>query len=110
MFVQGRYEDAISLALESIQIDLSIGGRFQIAKTLTNIGHSYFRLGDISRGLAYMKRAREAHERYGDQDGRADTLLVSAAVAVELGEITDAETFIGDAGALIAATGNPYDK
>ena len=40
MFVQGRYEDAIALALESIQIDLSIGGRFQIAKTLTNIGHA----------------------------------------------------------------------
>ena len=26
MFVQGRYEDAVALALESIQIDLSIGG------------------------------------------------------------------------------------
>jgi len=110
MFVQGRYEDAISLALESIQIDLSIGGRFQIAKTLTNIGHSYFRLGDIARGLAYLKRAREAHERYGDQDGRADTLLVSAACSIELGEIADAESFIGDAGALIAATANAYDK
>ena len=78
MFVQGRYEDAVALALESIQIDLSIGGRFQIAKTLTNIGHAYFRLGDVPRALAYLKRAREAHDRYGDQDGWADTLLVSA--------------------------------
>lgn len=110
MFVQGRYEDAIALALESIQIDLSIGGRFQIAKTLTNIGHAYFRLGDIARGQAYLKRAREAHERYGDQDGRADTLLVSAAVCIELGEIAEAEAFVGDAGALIAATANAYDK
>ncbi len=110
MFVQGRYEDAIALALESIQIDLSIGGRFQIAKTLTNIGHAYFRLGDIARGLAYMKRARDAHERYGDQDGRADTLLVGAAVSIELGELEAAESFVGDAGALIAATGNAYDK
>ncbi len=110
MFVQGRYEDAIALALESIQIDLSIGGRFQIAKTLTNIGHSYFRLGDIARGQAYMKRARDAHERYGDQDGRADTLLVSAAVSIELGDLESAESFVGDAGALIAATGNAYDK
>ena len=32
----------------------------------------------MPRALAYLKRARDAHERYGDQDYRADTLLVSA--------------------------------
>ena len=110
MFVQGRYEDAVALALESIQIDLSIGGRFQIAKTLTNIGHSYFRMGDVSRALAYLKRAREAHDRYGDQDGWADTLTVSALVTIELGDLDAAETFLRDAGALNAATQNAYDR
>jgi tetratricopeptide (TPR) repeat protein len=110
MFVQGRYEDAIALALESIQIDLSIGGRFQIAKTLTNIGHSYFRLGDVARALAYLKRAREAHDRYGDQDGWADTLTVSALVTIELGDLDAAEAFLRDAGALNAATENAYDR
>ncbi len=59
MFVQGRYEDAIALALESIQIDLAIGGRFQIAKTLTNIGHSYFR----ARRRAARARLPEARAR-----------------------------------------------
>jgi eukaryotic-like serine/threonine-protein kinase len=110
MFVQGRYEDGIALALESIQIDLSIGGRFQIAKTLTNIGQSYFRLGDVTRSLAYFARAREAHERYGDQDSWAETLLVSAHVAIEIGEVDVAEGFVRDASALIAATGNAYEK
>jgi serine/threonine protein kinase/tetratricopeptide (TPR) repeat protein len=110
MFVQGRYEDAVALALESIQIDLSIGGRFQIAKTLTNIGHSYFRVGDVARALAYMKRAREAHDRYGDQDGWADTLTVSALVMIELGDDTSAEVYLRDAGALNAATENAYDR
>jgi len=110
MFVQGRYEDAIALALESIQIDLSIGGRFQIAKTLTNIGHAYFRLGDVPRAHAYMKRAREAHDRYGDQDGWTDTLLVCALVTIELGELDAAEGYLRDAGALNAATENAYDK
>jgi len=109
MFVQGRYEDAIALALESIRIDLSIGGRFQLAKTLTNIGHSYARLGDMHRALAYLKRARDAHERYGDQDGRADTLLVSAEVLLELGDVDGAETFIREAAQLTLATGNAYD-
>jgi serine/threonine protein kinase/tetratricopeptide (TPR) repeat protein len=110
MFVQGRYEDAIAIALESIQIDLSIGGRFQIAKTLTNIGHSYFRVGDVARALAYLKRAREAHDRYGDQDGWADTLLVSANVTIETRDLASAEAYLRDAGALNAATENAYDK
>jgi eukaryotic-like serine/threonine-protein kinase len=110
MFVQGRYEDAVALALESIQIDLSIGGRFQIAKTLTNIGQAYFRLGDVPRSLAYLERARLAHERYGDQDSWAETLLVSAQVKIELGDCATAEAFVRDASALIAATGNAYEK
>jgi serine/threonine protein kinase/tetratricopeptide (TPR) repeat protein len=109
MFVQGRYEDAIALALESIRIDLSIGGRFQLAKTLTNIGQSYARLGDMARAQAYLERAREAHERYGDQDGRADTLLVSAEVLLELGEAESADAYVKDAFLLASATGNAYD-
>jgi len=110
MFVQGRYEDAVALALESIQIDLSIGGRFQVAKSLTSIGHAYFRLGDVSRSLVYFARAREAHERYGDQDSWAETLLVSAQVMIELGEADTAEGFVRDASALTAATGNAYER
>jgi serine/threonine protein kinase/tetratricopeptide (TPR) repeat protein len=109
MFVQGRYEDAIALALESIRIDLSIGGRFQLAKTLTNIGHSYARLGDMPRALAYLKRARDAHERYGDQDGRADTLLVSAEVLLELGDADAAHPYLEEAQKIIETTGNAYD-
>jgi eukaryotic-like serine/threonine-protein kinase len=109
MFVQGRYEDAIALALESIRIDLSIGGRFQLAKTLTNIGQSYARLGDTPRAQAYLKRARDAHERYGDQDGRADTLLVSAEIHLELGEVDKAAAFVKEAEVFATTTGNAYD-
>lgn len=110
LFVLGRFEDAIALALDAIRIDLAIGGRFQIAKTLSNIGQCYARLGDVQRGLAYLKRAREAHERYGDQDARADTLLCTAEVLLELGDVAAADTFVGDAGALTAVTGSAYDS
>ena len=75
MFVLERFEDVIALGLSSIGIDLAIGGRFQMAKTLSNIGQAYARLGDTQRGLAYLHRARDAHERYADQDSRVDTLL-----------------------------------
>jgi tetratricopeptide (TPR) repeat protein/tRNA A-37 threonylcarbamoyl transferase component Bud32 len=109
MFVLGRFEDAIALALEAIRIDLSIGGRFQIARTLSNIGRCYARLGDLERAKSYLGRARDAHERYGDQDGRADTLLASAELFIETGEFDQAEALIGDAAALSAATGSAYD-
>ncbi|WP_437681002.1 serine/threonine-protein kinase [Sorangium sp. So ce131] len=109
MFVLERFEDAIAVGLSSISIDLAIGGRFQIAKTLSNIGHAYAKLGDLLRSLAYMKRAREAHERYDDQDARADTLLCSAGILLEAGDVDAAHTFCADAGALIAVTGSVYD-
>jgi eukaryotic-like serine/threonine-protein kinase len=108
LFVQGQFEDAIALAVESIQIDLSIGGRFQIANTLTNIGHAYAKLGDLPRAIAYLKRARETHERYGDQDNRADTLIVSAETMLDEMNIEEAETFLRDARALIEVTDNAY--
>ncbi len=110
MFVLGQFEDAVALAMDAIRIDLAIGGRFQIAKTLSNIGQSYARLGDLPRALAYLKRAREAHERYGDQDARADTLLVTAEVLLESGDLDAADVFVGDAGALTAVTGSAYDS
>lgn len=110
LYVLGRFEDAIALALDAIRIDLAIGGRFQIAKTLSNIGQCYARLGDYQRGLAYLKRAREAHERYGDQDARADTLLCTAEVLLETGAVAAADTYVGDAGALTAVTGSAYDS
>jgi serine/threonine protein kinase/tetratricopeptide (TPR) repeat protein len=108
MFVQGRYEDAITLALASLQIDVAIGGRFQIARTLANVGFAYARLGDVRRAYAYVARARDAHERYSDQDGRAETLLVSAQVMIEQGELAPADSFVRDAAALNAVIGSAY--
>ncbi len=108
MFVQGRYEDAITLALASLQIDVAIGGRFQIARTLANVGFAYARLGDVGRGYAYVARARDAHERYSDQDGRAETLLVTAQVMIERGELEPADSLVRDAAALNAVIGSAY--
>jgi serine/threonine protein kinase/tetratricopeptide (TPR) repeat protein len=109
MLVSESWEDTISLGLDSIRIDLSIGGRFQIAKTMTNIGQAYARLGDLPRALAYLRRAREAHERYADQDARADTLLVSAEAVLHAGDLNAAHGFCRDASALNSITGSRYD-
>lgn len=110
MYVLGKFEDAIALALDAIRIDLSIGGRFQIAKTLSNVGQSYSRLGDVERARSYLRRAREAHERYEDQDSRADTLLCSAEMHLELGEFETANGFVTEAEALTPSGGTTYDS
>jgi tetratricopeptide (TPR) repeat protein len=110
LFVLGRFEDAIALSLDAIRIDLAIGGRIQIARTLSTIGQCYARLGDPHRGLAYLRRAREAHERYGDHDARPDTLLATAEVVIELGDLAAADCFLGDASGLIAVSGSAYDS
>jgi eukaryotic-like serine/threonine-protein kinase len=110
LLVLGRFEDGIALALDAIRIELSIGGRFQIARTLSTIGACYANLGDVPRGLAYLRRARDAHERYGDRDSRADTLLSTAELLLEAGDLAAAETLVGDAGALTAVTGSAYDS
>jgi serine/threonine protein kinase/predicted ATPase len=109
MFILERFEDAIALALSSLAIDLEIGGRFQIAKTLTTIGRSYSRLGDQPRAMAYLKRARDAHERYGDQNNRAATLLASAETLIEMGDLDAAHVFASDAAALNSVTNKTYD-
>src|SRR6185295_5986256 len=109
MFILERFEDAIALALASLSIDLEIGGRFQIAKTLTTIGRSYSRLGDQPRALAYLKRARDAHERYGDQAYRASTLLASAEALIETGDLDAAHVLTADAAALNSVTNKAYD-
>ena len=110
MFVQGRYEDAVALGMESISLDLATGGRFQIAKTLTNIGQSYARLGQRERAEAYLERAKQAHERYSDLDGHADMLVVRAEIAIEYGQREQAETFIASAETINRATANAYDR
>ncbi len=83
MLVCGRYEETIAYAMEAIRIDLEVGGRFQMAKTLTNLGHAAARLGDYERASDYLSHARNAHVRMQDEDGFADTLLVCAALALE---------------------------
>lgn len=110
LYVLGRYEDCIAMCLSSIAIDVQIGGRFQVAKTLSNIGMAYARVGDTAHGFAYLTRAREAHERYDDKDGRIDTLLVTATVHIELGQVQRAKQLLGDASALATISGNIYDR
>jgi serine/threonine protein kinase/tetratricopeptide (TPR) repeat protein len=97
MFVLGQFEDAIALALEAIRIDLSIGGRFQIARTLSTIGQCYSRLGDLRRAKGYLARARDAHEKHEDQDSLADTLLCCAELQVELGDYEQASKLVDEA-------------
>ena len=97
MLVCGRYEETIAYALEAIRIDLEVGGHFQVAKTLTNLGHAAARLGDYARASDYFAHARSAHVRVYDEEGYADTLLVSAAFALEYESLEIARGWLSQA-------------
>lgn len=109
MFSLGRYEDGILLAEDAMQIDAAIGGRFQAAKTLANLGLCYAGAGNYAKGLDCLNRARDEHERFGERDTRADTLLSLSEVLLECGRVDEAAVAVGDAAALIQVTGNRYD-
>lgn len=109
MYVLGRYEDGIALARQAVRIDSAIGGRFRVAKSLANTGLCYAGAGDYQRGLDFLHQAREAHERYGERDSRADTLLALSEVLLETGDVASAEGYVGDAAALIQVTESRYD-
>ncbi len=109
LFVLGRFEDAIELGRESVRIDRGIGGRFQLPRTLSNIGQCYARLGDNERAFAYLRRACEAHDEFGDHDARPDTWLCSADVLIDLGDLETARELLGRAEACVAESRSVYD-
>lgn len=109
VFVKGQYTDAIALALEALRIDLAIGGRFQIGRTFSVIGQAYARLGDFDRAESYLWRARDAHHRYGDHDGRAATLLAGAELLLAKGDLERARGLVDEAAEISSATGSAYD-
>jgi len=109
LFALGRYEDGMLLAKEAMQIDAATGGRFQTAKTLANLGLCYAGAGAYDKGIECLTLARDEHERVGERDTRADTLLSLSEVLLETGRIDEAESAVGDAAALIQVTGNRYD-
>jgi eukaryotic-like serine/threonine-protein kinase len=109
LFALGRYEDGILLSKEAMQIDAATGGRFQTAKTLANLGLCYAGAGAYDKGIECLTLARDEHERVGERDTRADTLLSLSEVLLETGRVEEAVSSVGDAAALIQVTGNRYD-
>jgi serine/threonine protein kinase/tetratricopeptide (TPR) repeat protein len=110
MYVLGQFEDAVALGLESVRLELALGGRAQLAKTLTTIGESYAALGDVQRGLAYLKRVRQTHKRGNEHAVRMDTLVATVRVLIEHGAIGEAEALATDAGALTSTAGSVHDQ
>jgi tetratricopeptide (TPR) repeat protein len=93
MFVLERFEDVIALGLESVhRIDLASAAASRSPRRSPTSGRPSRASATLSRGLSYLRRAREAHERYGDQDSRADTLLSTAGILIEAGDVDAAHT------------------
>jgi eukaryotic-like serine/threonine-protein kinase len=110
MIVSDRWEDAVSLADHSLRIDLEMGGRFQVAKTLANLGVACAKLGAYPRAATYFRRACDIHQRYADYDSEADTLLVFAEFMLERGDLNEASRLCSEASAIVSVTSSAYDS
>jgi eukaryotic-like serine/threonine-protein kinase len=110
MIVSDRWEDAVSLADHSLRIDLEMGGRFQVAKTLANLGVASAKLGAYPRAATYFRRACDIHQRYADYDSEADTLLVFAEFTLERGDLNEAARLCSEASAIVSVTSSAYDS
>ncbi len=108
--MRGDYEDAIALAFETIRIDLSLGARFQLAKTLSHIAQCYARLGAFERAELYFERATEAHARYQDVDARHDSLVMWSELALERGELDQASDLLTRARHALESDERAYDS
>ena len=110
MFVQGATRTRSPWRSSSIQIDLSIGGRFQIAKTLTQHRPRLRAARRRARGArlpAPRPRRTRALRRPGRPCGHA--ARERAEILLELGDVDRGDHLVGDAGALNAVTGSAYD-
>jgi tetratricopeptide (TPR) repeat protein len=109
LYVQGRYEDAIALAVEALQKLRRIDSKIHIAVGLSTIGACYAGLGDADRALAYLRRAERYHERFLDYDSYGDTRILAALIHVDTGDLHAGEAYLSGTEAFIAAKPNAYD-
>lgn len=109
LYVLERFEDSIHMGKLAVSLELNTGGRLQLARTLANVGAAYTKLGALDRAAQYVERALLLHERYGDRDALAETLLRLSQIELLRGQLSIAERHLNAAKRSIAHTQNRND-
>jgi tetratricopeptide (TPR) repeat protein len=93
----GDYASAKIYYEESLNLCKEIGYRHGIATLTNNLGILYERLDDYQQAWAYYQESLAVANHIRDRRGSAHTFSNLIYIAIELGRISDARTYIRDA-------------
>lgn len=83
------FTEAAALAEDAAERFGRLGMRYERAKSLLNVGLSFFRLGDPGRALPLLARARRWFRGENNPGWTATTDLYRAAILVEMGDLDE---------------------
>jgi PAS domain S-box-containing protein len=91
ILAQGRTDEALVLAEETLRLRRAVGDSAEMAKSLNNIGLINSRTGRYADALGYYMESLRLKESAGDVDSMASTLNNIAIVRFEMGDLEASE-------------------
>lgn len=88
---QERYDEAVDWFRKSYRLAESLSAEASSAKTLGNLGWSYYALGDFEGALSHFKQAEAASYRAGLVSDRIFWLIYAGSASYDQGDLADAE-------------------
>jgi signal transduction histidine kinase len=70
----GRYEESITLAFESLKIAQVLKDSLIMADNFNQIGGTYFYMGNVEKAEEYFQKAHDFYQKMDDRSGLANTL------------------------------------
>jgi tetratricopeptide (TPR) repeat protein len=89
-FNQGRFQEAIALFQQSLELQRRIGDVQAEAATLNGLANIHIQQGKIEKAIALFEQSLELQQRIGNVQGEAVTLNNLAGIHVQLGKIEKA--------------------
>ncbi len=88
---QERYDEAVDWFRKSYRLAESLSAEASSAKTLGNLGWSYYALGDFEDALSHFKQAEAASYRAGLVSDRIFWLIYAGSASYDQGDLASAE-------------------
>jgi len=87
---QGRFQDAIALFQQSLELQRRLGDVQAEAATLNSLANIHIQQGKIEKAIALFQQSLELQQRIGNVQGEAATLNSLACIHTQHGEIEKA--------------------
>ncbi len=107
---QGRYPEALAVALDALRMLKAVGHWWTQATLENGVGWLYAHLGQYDRALIHCQRALSLHRDSGHRGGTADTLDSLGYVYLHLGDIAQAKAHYTKAIEAYREIGAPFGE